>query len=72
MASSSTSLNHTQSIIVTFRFFDIFAMFVRVRVRDKTYIISVGDGKQTIKWLGIISLMRYYDDTLAYTNDYRT
>ena len=36
-----------------------FAMRVRVRVRDHTLEINVGEGSQRLKWLAVISLQRY-------------
>ena len=34
-------------------------MRVRVRVRDHTLTINVGQGSQRLKWLAVISLQRY-------------
>ena len=34
-------------------------MRVRVRVRDHTLEINVGEGSQRLKWLAVISLQRY-------------
>ena len=34
-------------------------MKIYVHIRDKTYTVSVGDGKQTVEWLANVALLRF-------------
>ena len=34
-------------------------MKIYVHIRDKTYTVSVGEGKQTVEWLANVALLRF-------------
>lgn len=38
-------------------------MRVKVHVREKTFIVSCGDGGQRISWLGNVGIVRYDEKT---------
>lgn len=44
-------------------------MRVRVRVRDSTFVVDVGPGLQRLKWLTMVALQRYSEDSLIVGND---
>ena len=44
-------------------------MRVRVRVRDRTVVVDVGPGHQRLKWLALVALQRYNEQSTFSSDD---